>query len=176
MTILLILLAVVGPFVDAVPPARLTEPLKELIEKVRAKLKALEGYISTSLRRIAAQHPNEFLMGCPNCRLEGTLIVDDGPICLFCGYSGKAERVADECSRAFFPGEDRHVYRCPHCRRVTLLDVGATDEDPWYKCFACGDSWALDDLYFCSWCGHPFEPPAGDPDEDLCEVCRGEEE
>jgi len=170
-----IAVAVVTPFVDSVPPGRLNGSLAALLDGIRNRLATLEGRINDAARRIAEKRPNEVLLACPNCREEGTLVVEDGPQCLYCGYSGPPEDVAAEYARDLFPGEERAPYRCPVCERNTLLDVGASDEDPWYKCFACGRSWGVDDLAFCSWCGQPFEPPEDDPDEDLCRKCRGEE-
>lgn len=165
--------AVVTPFVDSVPPGRLNGSLSALLEAIRNRLATLEGRISEAVRRIAEKRPSETLLACPNCRQDSTLVVEDGPQCLYCGYSGRPEQVADEYGRDLFPGEDRAPYHCPACERNALLDVGAPDEDPWYKCFACGHAWGVDDLAFCSWCGQPFEPPDSDPDEDLCEKCRG---
>ncbi len=169
-----IALSVVSPFVDSVPPGRLTQPLVELLERIKSRLGILEEYVASALKRIKSQRPDEALLTCPNCRQESALAVIDGPGCLFCGYTGKPEVVADEYARDLFPDEDRPLYRCPACRRDTLLDVGAPDEDPWYKCFACGEWWSMDDLVFCVSCGQPFEPPEDDPEEEYCPACRGE--
>lgn len=171
-----VVVAVVNPFVDSVPPGRLNASLSTLLDGIRGRLATLEGRIGDALRLIAEKRPNEALLACPNCRQEATLVVDDGPRCLYCDYCGKPEKVADEYARDLFPGEDRAPYHCPACERNALLDVGDPDEDPWYKCFACGRSWGVDGLAFCSWCGQPFEPPADDSDEDLCQKCRGEDD
>lgn len=166
----------VGPFVETVCQDGLSQPLAHLLARVRTRVAALQGYIDASLQRIAARHPEGQLLGCPNCRQEATLIIDDGPICLFCGYSGKAEHLAEEYAESFFAGEDRWLYRCPACGREVLLDVGPSDGEPVYRCFACGRQWDVDALAFCDWCNHPFESAPDDPEQDLCELCRGEGE
>ncbi len=167
-----IALAAARPFVDSVPPGRLTPSLAAILDAVRGKLTRLEGQVTEALRRIGTQHAGASLLNCPNCRLEGTLIVRGGPKCLFCGYSGRPEDLAAEYALDFFPDEDRFIYRCPACDRDALLDVGSPDEDPWYVCFACSRSWELGRLAFCAWCDQPFEPPEGSPDEEYCPACR----
>lgn len=166
--------AAVAPFFGALAQDGLNPTLAHLLSRVRGRLTALEGYIATALHRIAARHPEGDLLGCPNCRQEGVLAIDDGPICLFCGHSGKAELLADEYCASFFPGEERWRYRCPTCQREALLDVGPTDGHPGYRCFACGRQWVADELAFCNWCNQPFESGSAEPDEDRCELCRTE--
>lgn len=167
--------AVVSPFVDSVPPARMTELLTALLARIQAKLQELDSYVGDRLRRIAGRRPGESCLACPYCRMESTLVVDGGPVCLYCGYTGEPEAVAAEYAQVMFDARDERIpYRCPDCRREALLDVGRSEETPWYKCFACGRTWAMDDIVFCYSCGQPFETPDSDPDEDLCEKCRGE--
>ncbi len=173
--------AVVGPFVDSVPPGRLTDSLHALLEGVRNRLVTLQGRIDEAQMRIVQKHPTERLVACPNCRLEKSIVVEDGgPLCLFCGFTGKPEDVAEawvaDAHDLMAADEERYVYRCPTCGREAFIDAGHQQEDPWYKCLACGKVWEMDDVAFCAWCGQPFEPPDDDPEEEYCEACRGEGE
>jgi hypothetical protein len=165
--------AVTSPFIDSVPAGRLTVTLTALLARIQAGLKELDSYISARLGRIDGRGPEETYHGCPQCRMENTLVIDGGPVCLYCGYSGDPESVAAECAQVMFnpPGE-RHPCHCPTCGRETLIDAAGADEPPWYKCYACGVAWAAGDLEFCYYCGRPFETNETDPEEDLCERCR----
>ncbi len=102
----------------------ITPAVKERLDEVRAGLGSLERFVDEALTRIAAEHQGETLLPCPNCRMEKTLRIEGGPTCLYCGYTGRPEKVAKDFTGEILRAtEDQALYRCPKCGRTALVEV-----------------------------------------------------
>ncbi|QGP92712.1 hypothetical protein MGLY_21010 [Neomoorella glycerini] len=133
---------------------------------ITERLNSLEGEFEK------AQKNGNVLMPCPSCRQLALIIPENK--CLFCYYSGPAEKIADKYISEVLgishyekikEGIQWPQHDCPSCEIESLVDMGKHNKDFRYFCFSCGGKWRDDELKFCIECGRLFE------DNKLC-ICN----
>lgn len=140
-----------------------------LLIQIREGLGEFEYFVNRRMSVIQKDlvDPNIVVVECPHC-MQSTMIVDNGGMCKFCGYTNAGDKAADEYVQRLFKigswhlahGGTTSIYRCPECWAESLVDVGGLSgefQNKRFVCFSCGNTWDWDKMSFCTNCGNPFE-------------------
>lgn len=155
----------------------LSNTSKEYVEKLRSdaiKLKEFATLRTAQIRSDLTTAQKKYkIESCPLCR-QAALVLNDDLQCLFCGYSDKAEKVAELYAENIL-GESRYicmtdggdfpVIECIHCGADTFVDKSADG----YVCFSCFETNQDSDLKSCTYCGQLFE--SREDESEMCEYC-----
>ena len=139
-----------------------------LLNQIRRKLGEFEHFVGERMKAIQKELDNAetVIVECPRC-VQPTMIIDDGGMCKFCGYSAGGDDAAGEYVHSLFglgwhhvaDGGEIPIYRCPECWMESLVDIGNLTQElqnDRFVCFSCANTWGWGTLSFCGNCGNPF--------------------
>lgn len=172
-------LSIVLDFInEELEPDEWSEPDRKALSTIRKNLGEIKAFVDSRVRLIASKLESiETVFTCPVC-LQEALVPDDECVCHFCGYSDKAESVADQFVesvlgvtryRAYKDGAIYPLHDCPGCERETLVDIGFSEITDQYICFACGNTFETGSMRNCSHCGRKYLPGPGGM--FICDQC-----
>lgn len=145
------------------------------LDEIRARLGDFEQFVKDRMTKIRDRlNSYSVVLTCPRC-FQNTLAVEEGILCLFCGYKNiDPEQAANEYVSDIMglseyvivkEGGEWPIYECPECWETSLV---CNNDEELFLCFNCGKQWS-EGMQFCESCGSPFIRHEGD--SIICDTC-----
>ncbi|WP_163537305.1 hypothetical protein [Gracilibacillus sp. YIM 98692] len=155
--------------------------IKDLLETLRYSLREFEDLVDERMKKIKNQLDTykdiTAVTFCPAC-YQQSLVIDDGPFCLYCGNRGKGSEIATHYIeeilginqyRVVKDGGEFPQYLCEDCGDETLVYTLSEFEDTAWICFLCGISHDEGQIGQCISCGQVYAK--NEEDIGMCGNC-----